>query len=80
MTSIRKVESLIQAVADDMWTAFGQHADAKRVIDLDFWTEAFSYDVVSELGMGGRMGFVKSGSDVQGIIQAVTEGFYTITK
>ncbi|PWN92576.1 cytochrome P450 [Acaromyces ingoldii] len=79
MTAILQVESLVQEVADENWAAFERIAGESRVIDLDFWTGAFSYDVVSELGMGGRLGFVKSATDVNGLIRAVTDGFYTIT-
>ena len=61
MTSILTMEPLIQEVADDCWCKFGEFADAKQPLPLHDWANYFAFDVVTELAMGGRLGFLTQG-------------------
>lgn len=40
------------------------------------WANYFAFDVVGQLAMGGKLGFIEQGRDVGGIIGSIHDGFY----
>lgn len=69
-------EAQVQGVLDHLWQRFHQLAtDGGQAIDLQVWTNYLAFDVVSQLGMGGPMGFIDDG-DKHGIMSAVHQIFY----
>lgn len=65
----------MQEVLDHLWVRFRQIADDGSQIDLQVWTNYLAFDVVSQLGMGGPIGFIDDG-DSKGIMHAVHQIFY----
>ncbi|KAF8427288.1 putative cytochrome P450 monooxygenase [Tirmania nivea] len=53
------------------WTAkLGRtFADTGDMLDLSMWSQYLAYDVITELGFGEAMGFVRQGQDVGGLIK-----------
>lgn len=68
-------EAQIQQVLDHLWDRFRRLANHGQAIDLQVWTNYLAFDVVSQLGMGGPIGFIDEG-DKHGIMSAVHQIFY----
>lgn len=68
-------EAQVQQVLDHLWDRFRQFANDGQAIDLQVWTNYLAFDVVSQLGMGGPIGFIDDG-DKHGIMSAVHQIFY----
>lgn len=69
-------EAQVQGVLDHLWRRFRGFAAEGRQIDMQVWTNYLAFDVVSQLGMGGPIGFIGDGADRQGIMAAVHQIFY----
>lgn len=48
-----------------------------RVCNLETWLQYFAFDVIGELTFSKRLGFLKRGGDVDGIIHAIETFFNT---
>lgn len=48
-----------------------------RVCNLESWLQYFAFDVIGELTFSKRLGFLKRGEDVDGIIHAIDTFFNT---
>lgn len=68
-------EAQVQHVLNHLWDRFRQFANDGQAIDLQVWTNYLAFDVVSQLGMGGPIGFIDDG-DKHGIMSAVHQIFY----
>ena len=68
-------EAKVQQVLDHLWSRFRQLAEEGKEIDLQVWANYLAFDVVSQLGMGGPIGFIDNG-DVTGLMSAVHQMFY----
>lgn len=68
-------EGRVQQVLDHLWHRFRQFANDGQHIDIQVWANYLAFDVVSQLGMGGPMGFIDDG-DKHGILSAVHQIFY----
>ncbi|GME30288.1 hypothetical protein PV09_09786 [Neofusicoccum parvum] len=76
MTSILAMEPLVQDVADALWDRLRTLAEKEQPVALHLWAKYFAFDVVGQLALGGRIGFVQQGCDVDGIIASINDGFY----
>lgn len=76
MTAILSMEPLIQDVARDLWQKLGEFADQGKPVPMDQWANFFAFDVVGSLAMGGPIGFIERGVDVDGIIRSIHDGFW----
>jgi cytochrome P450 len=74
MTSILAMEPYIQEVADKTWAKFRGFADSGQIIDFGEWIPYFTFDVVGQLSLGGEIGFVERGEDVDDIISSIHIG------
>ncbi|KAK7720883.1 hypothetical protein SLS63_009666 [Diaporthe eres] len=74
-SAIMSQETQVQQVLDHLWQRFRQIANSGQTIDLQVWTNYLAFDVVSQLGMGGPIGFIDDG-DKHGIMSAVHQIFY----
>ncbi len=74
MTSILSMEPYVQEVADKTWTKFRGFADSRQIIDLGKWIPYFTFDVVGQLSLGGEIGFVERGEDVDDVISSIHTG------
>lgn len=76
MTSILAMEPLVQDVADALWHRLRTLARNAEPVPLHLWAQYFAFDVVGQLALGGRIGFVEQGRDVDGVIASIHAGFY----
>ncbi|KAH7254582.1 hypothetical protein MRS44_016745 [Fusarium solani] len=76
MTAILAMEPLVQDVMDLNLRKLGEFADRDETVPLDRWANYFTFDTVGKLAMGGTIGFLEQGKDVDGIIQSIHDGFY----
>ncbi|KAI4722236.1 flavonoid 3',5'-hydroxylase [Aureobasidium sp. EXF-10727] len=74
-SNIKKMEPLIDLRIND-WIHELSARFAKTGEKMDFapWAVYMAYDVISEVGFGAPFGFIKSGSDVAGLIKGLHEG------
>lgn len=68
-------EAKVQQVLDHLWGRFRKFAQHGQEIDLQVWANYLAFDVVSQLGMGGPIGFIDNG-DVTGLQRAIHNGFF----
>ncbi|KAH7242764.1 cytochrome P450 [Fusarium tricinctum] len=76
MTSILGMEPLIQSVMDLNLKKLGELADDGKYFPIDKMVTFFTSDVVGQLAIGGKIGFLEQGKDVDGIIRSIHDGFY----
>lgn len=79
MSSILSMEPFIQEVASELWGRFRGLSKSSEPIPLHQWGNYFAFDVVGQLALGGKIGFVKRGEDVSGIIKSIHDGFYLMS-
>jgi hypothetical protein len=75
MTAVKPMEGIIDSRIIE-WTEKLETDFAKPGKKLDFapWATFFAYDVISEIGFGKALGFVKKGMDIDGLIQSFHDG------
>ncbi|GAD99962.1 hypothetical protein NECHADRAFT_55911 [Paecilomyces variotii No. 5] len=76
MSSILSMEPFIQEVASELWGRFREFSKSSEPVPLHSWANYFAFDVVGQLALGGRIGFVEHGEDIGGIIKSIHDGFY----
>lgn len=76
MTSILAMKPLVRDVADALWHRLRTLARNEEPTPLYLWAQYFAFDVVGQLALGGRTGFVEQGRDVDGVIASIHAGFY----
>ncbi|KAH7142828.1 cytochrome P450 [Dactylonectria estremocensis] len=57
-------------------SCLGEFADRGEVVPMDKWANYFTFDAVGKLAMGGNIGFLEQGKDVDSIIRLIHDGFY----
>jgi cytochrome P450 len=74
-SNIKKMEPLIDLRVND-WISSLSTRFARTGETFDFAPNAIymAYDVISEVGFGAPFGFIKSGSDVAGLIKGLHDG------
>jgi hypothetical protein len=75
MFSILTMEPYIQEVADKTCSKFYDVARPNQAIDIGEWVPYFTFDIVGRLALGGDIGFVDRGEDVDNIISAIHMGY-----
>jgi hypothetical protein len=78
MSDILSMEPLIQEIMDLSWKKPGELADTDQIVFMDKWVNYFAFDAVARIGMGGPLGFLEQGQDVNGIIRSIHDGFYVM--
>ncbi|KXH69064.1 hypothetical protein CSAL01_05399 [Colletotrichum salicis] len=76
MMAIQSMEPLIQDVANSMWQKMGGFADRNTPVRMDEWANYFAFDVVGSMALGGPIGFIEEGKDVDGVIHSIHDGFW----
>lgn len=76
MSSILSMEPFIQEVTSELWGRFREFSKSSEPVPLHLWGNYFAFDVVGQLALGGKIGFVERGEDVAGIIKSIHDGFY----
>lgn len=76
MSSILSMEPFIQEVASELWGRFREFSKSSDPLPLHLWGNYFAFDVVGQLALGGKIGFVEHGQDISGIIKSIHDGFY----
>jgi len=70
------MEPFIQEVASELWGRFREFSKSSEAVPMHAWGNYFAFDVVGQLALGGKIGFVEHGKDVGGIIKSIHDGFY----
>ncbi|KAJ9137166.1 cytochrome P450 [Pleurostoma richardsiae] len=78
MTAILSMEPLVQEVLALNLKRLTEFADKQEVVYIDKWANYFTFDVVGQLAMGGMIGFLEEGRDVNGIIRSIHDGFWVM--
>ncbi|KAH7115925.1 cytochrome P450 [Dendryphion nanum] len=73
-SNIKKMEPLIDDRLKDWLDRIDEKFANKQRFDFAPWAVFMAYDIISEIGFGAPFGFVKSGSDVGGLIQGFHDG------
>ncbi|KAF2995944.1 hypothetical protein E8E14_000270 [Neopestalotiopsis sp. 37M] len=76
MSYILSHESEIVKLSDLLWLQLDNLAKESQPVALHDWAGFFAFDVVTKLGTGQAVGFVKEGKDVDGIIHSICQGFW----
>jgi cytochrome P450 len=79
MTAILSMESLVQEVLSLNKDRLTEFAHRGQVVHIDQWVNYFTFDVVGQLAMGGTIGFLQHGKDIDGIIQSIHDGFWLMS-
>jgi cytochrome P450 len=79
MSAILAMEHLIADVVHLNLAKLTELAKGAKPIRLDQFVNYFTFDVVGQLAMGGPIGFLEQGRDVNGIIQSIHDGFYLMS-
>jgi cytochrome P450 len=66
------VDSTIQVFLDILSTRF---ASTRQICDLGLYLQYFAFDVIGELTFSRRLGFLETGTDVNGILAAISSNF-----
>lgn len=74
-TAIMTQEAKVQQVLDHLWGRFRQFAQDGQEIDLQVWANYLGFDVVSQVGIGGPLGFIDNG-DATGLLRSIHQIFY----
>ena len=74
MSAVVSTEPFIQEMADKLWAKFRKYAGEAQPVDLSEWVTYFTFDVVGTLAMGGELGFIAKGADVDNIISSLHSG------
>ena len=74
LSSVLAMESDIQQLAEKCWSKLREHAKSGEAVEISQWASYFTFDVISELGMGGALGFLDKGGDVDEVIDSVHGG------
>ncbi|KAL4926772.1 cytochrome P450 [Aspergillus undulatus] len=73
MTSVLQSEQYIEKCIDVWIAKLRSMADAKESFDMWLWTRMYAYDVIGELYFSKMFGFLESGGDHLGYIEAVDD-------
>ena len=68
------MEAEIQQLADKCMSKFREYAKSGASVNMSEWASYFTFDVISQLGMGGALGFLNKGGDVSEVITSVHAG------
>lgn len=79
MSSILTMEPFVQEVASETWGVFREFARSGRRVPMHDWANYFAFDVVGQLSLGGKIGFIEQGKDIDGIIRSIHDGFYLMS-
>lgn len=71
MTSLVNYEPFVDNCADLFIDQLSNFAKNGNVFDLSHWFQCYSFDVIGELTFGERFGFLDSGEDLEGTIEAL---------
>ena len=71
MTNLRRFEGEVDVHITELCRIFrNKFASTGKELDFACWAQWFVYDLVTQLGFGEAVGFVKEGKDVGGLIQS----------
>lgn len=76
MSAMLAMEELIGEVMELNLAKLRDLATKGEPIRIDEYVNYFTFDVVGQLAMGGPIGFLEQGRDVDGNIQSIHDGFY----
>ncbi|OQV03519.1 hypothetical protein CLAIMM_08555 [Cladophialophora immunda] len=78
MTSLLKLEPFINRCTAILQQRLDDFASHDLVVDVCHWMQCYAFDVIGEITLGKRFGFLDAGEDIGGIMQSLESSlFYT---
>jgi len=74
MTSVLQMESLVDELVL-FWNQRMLEFVGPKPFDFSVWTNYLTMDVISKLAYGNEFGHLKTGQDINGIMEALQGGF-----
>lgn len=62
-TSLRSMEPSVDECIDLLVTRMTELSKSQTAFDLQFWMQCYAFDVIGQITVGRRMGFLEKGSD-----------------
>ncbi|KAF2748279.1 flavonoid 3',5'-hydroxylase [Sporormia fimetaria CBS 119925] len=73
-SNVKRMEPLLDHRIEEWLSKIGDLFGDGKKFDFAPWAVYMAYDIISEIGFGEPIGFVRSGSDVDGLIQGFHDG------
>ncbi|KAF2787165.1 cytochrome P450 family protein [Melanomma pulvis-pyrius CBS 109.77] len=71
MTNLVQLEPFINDCTSILRARLDEFASTAALVDIPRWTQCYAFDVIGEMTLGERFGFLDAGKDIQGIIQTL---------
>ncbi|OBT57364.1 hypothetical protein VE04_02759, partial [Pseudogymnoascus sp. 24MN13] len=73
MTALAQLEPLVDECYVVLRDRFMEFADRGKVVDMAHWMQCYAFDVIGEITVGKRFGFLDQGDDIDGIMAAISQ-------
>ncbi|KAJ5414314.1 hypothetical protein N7509_000941 [Penicillium cosmopolitanum] len=73
MTSLVQMETFVDDCSVILHQRFSEFADSGTTIDLCRWMQCYAFDVIGNITVGERFGFLEQGEDVQSVMASIDE-------
>ncbi|KFY74560.1 hypothetical protein V499_05422 [Pseudogymnoascus sp. VKM F-103] len=73
MTALAQLEPLVDECYLVLRDRFMEFADRGKVVDMAHWMQCYAFDVIGEITVGKRFGFLDQGDDIDGIMAAISQ-------
>ncbi|KFZ14545.1 hypothetical protein V501_03179 [Pseudogymnoascus sp. VKM F-4519 (FW-2642)] len=73
MTALAQLEPLVDECYVVLRDRFIEFADRGKVVDMAHWMQCYAFDVIGEITVGKRFGFLDQGDDIDGIMAAISQ-------
>ncbi|KAL6706227.1 hypothetical protein ACN47E_005962 [Coniothyrium glycines] len=73
-TNVKKMEPLVDLRIEQWLNKLDESFGKRTKFDFAPWAVYMAYDIISEIGFGSPIGFIESGSDIDGLIQGFHDG------
>ncbi|PMD27974.1 cytochrome P450 [Hyaloscypha hepaticicola] len=71
MTNLAQLEPFVDECSSLLRKRFTEFADQKRTIDMGHWMQCYAFDVIGEITVAKRFGFLDTGEDLDGIMLGI---------
>ncbi|PMD33301.1 cytochrome P450 family protein [Hyaloscypha variabilis F] len=71
MTALAQLEPFVDECSSILRTSFVEFANQKKTINMAHWMQCYAFDVVGEITVAKRFGFLNAGEDIDGIMRDI---------
>ncbi|KFY65399.1 hypothetical protein V496_02591 [Pseudogymnoascus sp. VKM F-4515 (FW-2607)] len=73
MTALAQLEPFVDQCYSVLRARFIEFADRGQAIDMAHWMQCYAFDVIGEITVGKRFGFLDQGDDIDSIMAAISQ-------